>query len=90
MTDRKALREMSLEELNKAVGGRLVRESEWDNYADVQRKVIQRARQLNKQDAQTLRNAFDSLFDQWLGDIGNAPEGSADILISDYMADKWI
>ncbi len=87
MTEKKIVKALSLEELNEVTGGRLVRMNEWDSYSEALRKAMNKQRKIrsaNPEEATQYMNRFDAQYEKWINDIGNAPEGSSDIMFDNY------
>ena len=85
----KKIYELSLDELNSIAGGRKFYESEWDNYYDASVSLTKKLRKMRlegmtEEEAQ-IRKSCSDLFDQWMADVGNAPEGSDPILFRNYI-----
>lgn len=91
MTEKKILKALSLEELNEVTGGRLVRMNEWDSYSEALRKAMNKQRKIrsaNPEEATQYMNRFDAQYEKWINDIGNAPEGSSDIMFDNYWNEQ--
>ena len=88
MAERK-IYELSLDELNSIAGGRRFYEEEWDNYYDASVSLTKKLRRMKldgkEQEVAEIRKACSDLFDQWMADVGNSPDGSAPIYFRNYI-----
>ena len=84
MKDKEKMREVSLEELNNVVGGRLLTINEWSSYSDALRQAQSVARKLPPEERKQYWARFDATFEQWYNDLDNAPEGTPEIFFDKY------
>ena len=86
-------KELNLEDLENIAGGRGITQSEKNDYEATYRKYQRTYSMLSRNgrgnEAFKLFNSFANERYRWEKDIENAPDGSADILISSRMEDLW-
>ena len=88
-----AFQELNLEELSNVAGGRSIREAEDKDARAVLSKVKKEQHMLKamgqKRQADELFRNYLSAYAEWSKAVLDAPEGSDDILLSDYMENYW-
>lgn len=81
--------ELTLDELNNIAGGRKFYEEEWDDYYNANNALTSKLRRLKTQgkeaEARQIRQACEDLFNKWMEDVHNSPEGSDPISYRSYI-----
>lgn len=81
--------ELSLDELNNIAGGRKFYEEEWDDYHSASTELINKLRALKirgkAEEAEKINQACAILFDKWMTDVCNSPDGSDPISYRSYI-----
>ncbi len=81
--------EMSLDELNNISGGRKFYDEEWDDYYNANNELNNKLRKMKAQgkvtEARQISVACADLFEKWMTDVGNSPDGSDPISFRSYI-----